>query len=79
MRYGGKLSAINAYFFLAIATLAEPVKPKYDNYSSVMRYGGNFSAVNVFQLLTVITLAETVKPKHRGDYSAVMPYDGFRR
>ena len=35
--------------FLAVTTLAEAVKPKYDGiFSAVMSYGGNFSALSGF-------------------------------
>ena len=37
--YGGSFSAVGAFWFLAVAALAEAVKPKYS---------GNFSAVGDF-------------------------------
>ena len=39
MPYGGNVSAVGGFSFLAVTTLGEAVKPKY---------GGNFSAVSAF-------------------------------
>ena len=51
MPYGVDFLAVGGFFFLAVTTSAEAVKPKYGgNCSAVISYGGNFPAVGGFSV-----------------------------